>query len=63
MYNNTLLEQENNEDREEFIYRVQEFLNNNISNSYTKLINLQWIKDDESYYPYSCIVTYYKELS
>lgn len=63
MYCNELLEQENNEKSEDFIYRVQEFLNHNINKSCTKLINIQWLTNDDSYYPYGCIITYFKELS
>jgi len=63
MYYNEILKQKNKEKDTDFIERVQEFLNKNINNAYTKLINIQWFTDDDSYYPYSCIITYFKELS
>lgn len=63
MYYIEILNQNNKELFDDFTYRVQEFINNNINNSSTNLIDIEWIYDCDSYYPLSCIITYYKENS
>lgn len=56
-----LLTQENNEDNNKFIERVEKRINNVIipNRPERKLINIQWFCDNDSYYPYSCILTFY----
>lgn len=53
--------QENGETVEKFINRVENRINTIISpyRPERKLVNLQWFCDNDSYYPYSCIITFY----
>lgn len=60
--NNDFVEEWKEETKEDFISRVQEFLNYEVNRSGCKLIDIQWLYDSEAITPFKCIITYLKEL-